>query len=129
MRNDPTARRGAQPSKRRQQTRRSGKATRPGPATPKYQELPDELRLRLTREALGEDGSPEAFAMLLLGVEEALKAGETVAAQNLLFRSVGHAFDNSGHHVDALMSFRDAMKLRLATLRHPGAGNGERRES
>ena len=129
MRNDPTARCGAQPSKRRQPARRSGKAARPTAAASTYRELPDELQLRLTREALGEDGSPEAFAMLLLGVEEALKAGETVAAHNLLFRSVEHAFDNSGHHVEALMSFRDAMKLRLATLRHPDAGNGEGRES
>lgn len=117
------------PTKRQQPTRRSGKAARPEPAATTYQELPDDLRLRLTREALGEDGSPEAFVMLLLGVEEALKAGETVAAQNLLFRSVAHAFDNSGHHVDALMSFRDTMKLRLAALRHAGAGNGERGQS
>lgn len=84
-------------------------------------ELPEGLHRRLTREALGDDGSVESFAMLLLAVELAIKAGDTVTAQNLLFRSVWHAYENSGHHVDAGMGFRDRMKLKLGALREPGA--------
>lgn len=80
-------------------------------------EIPEVLHRQLTHEAL--EGGVESFVMLLLSVEVAIKAGDIVTAQNLLFRSVTHAYENSGHHVTALMDFRDRMKLRLGVLRQP----------
>lgn len=83
-------------------------------------ELPEGLHRRLTRETLGEDGSAESFVMLLLVVDAAIKAGDLLTAQNLLFRSVTHAYENSDHHVTALMDFRDRMKARAEALPREG---------
>lgn len=79
-------------------------------------ELPEGLHRRLTREAIGEGGSVESFVMLLLVVDAAIKAGDLLTAQNLLFRSVTHAYENSNHYVTALMEFHDRMKLQAAAL-------------
>ena len=118
--NHARARKGARAQSQPTSLAARTKATAARPTSRELLELPEGLHRRLTREALGEDGSVESFAVLLLAVDAAIKAGDLLTAQNLLFRSVTHAYENSNCHVTALMDFHDRMKARAEALPREG---------
>jgi hypothetical protein len=122
--NHPRARKGARPQS--QPTSPAARASRPAALLKSCEQLglPEGLHRRLTREALGDNGSVESFVLLLLVIDAAVKAGDTVTAQNLLFRSLTHAYENSNYHVTALMDFRDCMRQKADALPRAEAGEG-----
>jgi hypothetical protein len=68
----------------------------------------------LTEKALGTDGQPDAFVLLLQLIREALSAGHQREAANIIFRAQTHVFNASGHHTEALMIFHDQIREQVA---------------
>jgi hypothetical protein len=68
----------------------------------------------LTHKAIGDDGSVDAFVMLLQLVREALPSEVTLDADTLLYHAQAYAFGTSVHYLDAFMDYQGRMKAMLA---------------
>jgi hypothetical protein len=73
-------------------------------ADDEWEQPPSELIRDLTEEAI--NGDAEAFVMVLLAVEQAIKADKLRAATSILFSAQLMAYECS-RHADAFMNYRD----------------------
>lgn len=71
----------------------------------------------LVGEALNEsDEQVSAFSLILLLAHDAIKEGETLTAQNILFRSIRAAYSESGLTVSAYMDHMDKLRDRIMRM-------------
>lgn len=70
----------------------------------------------LVGRALGSDGDPDAFAMLLAAVNMAIKANAPVTASNICFDAIQAVFYSAPDYVGAVAAYSAFFERQVMTL-------------